>query len=170
MQPEGRVAAIAEPVLEAMGFQLVGVRFVASGRPELQVIVEHPGGSLSIQDCARVSEAVSARIAAEVPDCPTFNVVVSSPGIPRPLMRHKDFVRYAGFDVDVETSVPIGGRQRFKGRLVTVNGEGIALDVSTGDAARGKVDIRFAEIAAAKLVLTDELIEATLARSRQEDG
>jgi ribosome maturation factor RimP len=155
-----------EPTLEAMGFEVVRIALTGSeGRRTLQVMADRRDGSqISVEDCAEISNALSAIFDVEDPVPGTYDLEVSSAGIDRPLTRPKDFQTYAGFLVKVETRAPVNGRKRFRGRL-----EGL-----TEGPGGGKVTIRMDEvdhvvalenISTAKLVLTDELIAATAKRA-----
>ena len=81
---------------------------------------------------------------------------MSSPGIDRPLVRLGDFERFAGFEAKVETNRPVGGRRRFRGRLVGVAGQVVRIQVEGAT-----VDLPYADIGRAKLLLTDELLAAS---------
>ncbi len=80
---------------------------------------------------------------------------VSSPGIDRPLTRARDFERYAGFELRMETRESVQGRRRFRGRL-----KGIAQGQVTVVTDEGEVTVPFEGVAKARLVLNDELIAA----------
>ena len=134
------MAALAEPVLADLGFRLVRVKM--SG-PTLQIMAERPDGTFSIEDCEAVSRAMSPILDVEDVVSSRYHLEVSSPGIDRPLVRASDFESWAGHDVKIEMAVPVAGRKRFKGVLIGVP---------------------FADIADAKLVLTDALIDAAKSR------
>jgi ribosome maturation factor RimP len=153
-----RVEALIGPAVAAMGFDLVRVRWIAGGRPRLQVMAERPDGTMSVEDCAEVSHAVSAVLDVEDPIDSEYTLEVSSPGIDRPLMRARDYERFAGFEAKLETAEPIDGRKRFRGRLQGLDGEAVGVEVE----GLGVVRIPLGAIAEAKLVLTDELVRASL--------
>jgi ribosome maturation factor RimP len=168
MEPIGRVEKIVTPTLEAMGYDLVRVHHSGGKRPVLQIMVEpSEERAMTLDDCAEVSRALSAVLDVEDPIKSTYILEVSSPGIDRPLVRPRDFDRFAGFEARVETHNPVEGRKRFRGRLgglmtgAAPDGRD-AVSIATDD---GETLIPFAEIAKAKLVLTDEL----LAAARQND-
>lgn len=161
MEATDRVKDCVEPALAAMGYCLVRVRWTGSERRILQVMVERADeAALSVDDCAAASAAISAILDVEDPVSGPYTLEVSSPGIDRPLVRPSDFDRYRGFEARIETSRPIDGRKRFRGRLLGVFGNLVRVRLDEGTA-----EIRFDDIAQAKLVLNDELIEA--GRSRE---
>jgi ribosome maturation factor RimP len=165
--PALRVAAIVEPILESMGFRLVRVRI--SG-PTLQIMAERPDGSFSIDDCEKVSRAVSPVLDVEDVIAARYYLEVSSPGIDRPLVRSEDFENWAGFEAKIEMATPIAGRKRFRGILEGFADGEVRLFIESPEKGAEKllVGVPFAGIADAHLVLTDELIAAARARLPQQ--
>ena len=133
-----RVAAIAEPVLEGLGFRLVRVRISAAEGCTVQVMAERPDGTLAIEDCEDVSHALSPVLDVNDPVDRAYRLEISSPGIDRPLVRLSDFERYAGHLAKVEMKVPADGRKRFRGTLLGV--EGHAARIRFEDTKAGKAD------------------------------
>ena len=155
-----QIGEMIHPALEAMGFELVRVRFTTGNRPTLQIMAERPDGTMTVEDCAEVSRTVSALLDVEDPIRGEYDLEVSSPGIDRPLTRLKDFERWAGFDAKVELFTPIEGQRRFRGILRGTDEKSVMLETDQGD-----VTLSFDEIEKAKLVLTDALIDAHQAAS-----
>jgi ribosome maturation factor RimP len=162
-----RVAAIAEPVLAGLGYRLVRVRISGFAGCTVQIMAERPDGSLSIEDCEAASRALSPVLDVADPIEGAYRLEISSPGIDRPLVRHSDFDRYAGHVAQVEMTVPIDGRRRFRGQLLGTEGDTVRIRRS--DAAADGVDVllRIDEMMEAKLVLTDALISESLRRSKR---
>jgi len=155
--------ARVEPTLEAMGFEVVRIALTGSdGRRTLQVMADRRDGSqISVEDCAEISNALSAIFDVEDPVSGTYDLEVSSAGIDRPLTRPKDFATYAGFLAKVETKAPVNTRKRFRGRLAGLTPDNkVALRVDDAD-----IVIALENISTAKLVLTDELIAASANRA-----
>ena len=162
--PAQRVAALAEPVLAELGFRLVRVKM--SG-PTLQIMAERPDGTFTIEDCEAVSRAMSPILDVEDVVSSHYNLEVSSPGIDRPLVRPSDFESWAGHEVKVEMAVPVAGRKRFKGALEGYHDGEVRLFIENPEGATKEpvlIGVPFADISDAKLVLTDQLIEAAKAR------
>jgi ribosome maturation factor RimP len=103
-----------------------------------------------------VSHTVSALLDVADPIATAYALEVSSPGIDRPLVRRDDYERFAGFEAKIEMAQPREGRKRFRGRLMGVEGDAAKLLVG-----EETVLLPLADVARAKLVLTDELIAAT---------
>jgi ribosome maturation factor RimP len=162
-----RVAAIAAPVLSELGYRLVRVRVSGTSGCTVQIMAERPDGSMSIEDCEAASRALSPVFDAEDPIDREYRLELSSPGIDRPLVRRSDFERYAGHEMKVEMTFGLDGRKRFRGILLGVDGE--AARLRRKDAAEGEetdVLLPIADMAEARLVLTDALITEALRRSK----
>jgi ribosome maturation factor RimP len=162
-----RLAELIEPLVQAMGFELVRVKMMSSeagSEPALQVMAEDPAtGQLVLDQCAALSHEISdvldaAEEAGEVLVPGAYRLEVSSPGIDRPLTRTKDFADWAGHEAKIELAAPIEGRKRFRGTL-----EGIDSDsnIALTDGGRAHHSLPFEQVHSAKLVLTDKLIAAT---------
>jgi ribosome maturation factor RimP len=158
-QVNDRVAGLITGPLEGMGYELVRVRLTGGDRPVLQVMAERgDGAAMAVEDCADISRSLSALLDAEDPISGAYTLEVSSPGIDRPLTRPVDFERFAGFEARIETRETIAGRRRFTGRLLGIEEQMISIDLDDGT-----VELPFDAIAKADLVLTDELIAASVA-------
>jgi ribosome maturation factor RimP len=162
-----RVAAIAEPVIEQLGYRLVRVRVSGAEGCTVQIMAERPDGSMTVEDCETVSRALSPVLDVTDPVDRTYRLEISSPGIDRPLVRKSDFDRYVGHLAKIETAMPIQGRKRFRGLLVGTEGD--AARIRRDDAAEGEeaeVLLPIEEMSEAKLVLTDELVTEALRREK----
>ena len=100
-----RVAAIAEPVLEGLGYRLVRVRISGSDGCTVQIMAERPDGTMLIEDCEAASRALSPVLDAADPVDRAYRLEMSSPGIDRPLVRRSDFDRYASNVAKIEMAV-----------------------------------------------------------------
>jgi ribosome maturation factor RimP len=164
-----RVAALAAPVLSGLGYRLVRVRVSGTAGMTVQIMAERPDGSMAIEDCEAASRALSPVFDAEDPIDREYRLELSSPGIDRPLVRLSDFMRYAGHETKVEMAVAHDGRKRFRGLLLGT--EGGAARLRRKDAAEGEpadVLLPIADMAEARLVLTDALIRESLRRGKAE--
>lgn len=159
-----RMAEIITPVIEGMGFELVRVRLMGGKYRTLQIMAERPEGGIEVDDCARISTAVSATLDVEDPLEDAYTLEVSSPGIDRPLTRLKDFETWEGYEAKIETTELIDGQRRFKGVLQGVQDGEILIEIE-----QGIIGLQFDWLSDAKLVLTDELIREML-RQRKAAG
>lgn len=155
MDAADKVRALLEPTVEALGFELVRVAYGGGQRPRLQIMAERADGSMTIDDCTRLSRELSALLDVEDPIAGEYVLEVSSPGIDRPLTRRKDFERWAGFEARIEMDVPVDGRRRFTGRLAGLAGEDVKMIVDGAE-----LRLPLADIGKARLVMSDALLAA----------
>lgn len=162
-----RVAGIAEPVIEGLGYRLVRVRVTGTQGCTVQIMAERPDGSMTVEDCEAVSRALSPVLDVNDPVDGAYRLEISSPGMDRPLVRRSDFERHAGHLVKIEMEVPLDGRRRFRGAIGGVEGDTVT--IRRDDAAAGEtadVTLRIEDMSEAKLVLTDALIADALRRGK----
>jgi ribosome maturation factor RimP len=163
-----RIAGIVRPVIEGMGFELVRVRLMGGKTKTLQIMAERPEGGIEVDDCARISTAVSAVLDVEDPLEDAYTLEVSSPGIDRPLTRLKDFEAWEGYEARVETTEQIDGRRRFKGILQGTEGDEVLIEIEeAGEAVT--IGLKFDWLSDAKLILTEDLIREML-RQKKASG
>ena len=112
-----QVFAIAEPLCESEGIELVFVEFHSetTGRV-LRLFVDKPGG-ITLDDCAAVSRQLTDILDVSLEDVGPYSLEVSSPGPERPIGKVDDFNRFKGKKIKVQTSRPIDGRKNFTGIL-----------------------------------------------------
>ncbi len=147
-----------------LGFELVDLVWAGStARPILRVRIDRPdtvpGRGVSVDDCAVVSRALEAWLDEHEALPERYTLEVSSPGVDRPLVRERDFVRFSGENVAVKGHDVLAGRsRRLEGELLGLadGGEGdegtvaVRLRLPSGD----EVSIPRDEIAGANLVFT----------------
>ena len=165
-----RIGRVAAPVLRDLGLRLVRVKISAAAGATVQVMAERPDGTMTIEDCERASEALSPVFDAEDIMTQAYRLELSSPGIDRPLVRRTDFERAAGHEAKFEMATPVDGRKRFRGRIEATNagpdGPSVRLLVVADDKSEQAVDLPVAAMGDARLVLTEDLIRATLRREK----
>lgn len=154
------VAALAEPVIEALGLRLVRVTISAQGGKTVQIMADRPGGAITVDDCATISRQLSPLLDAHDPIEGGYTLEVSSPGIARPLVRPSDFDDWAGFEVKIELKEMIDGRRRFRGVLDGFEDGEVRLKVDLKDFDEPQIiGLPVDLIGDAKLVLTDDLLK-----------
>lgn len=162
-----RVAAVADPVLQGMGYRLVRIRISGESGCTVQVMAERPDGTMQIEDCEAVSRALSPVLDIADPVDRAYRLEISSPGIDRPLVRRSDFDRHIGHLVKIEMAVAYQNRKRFRGIIKGVEGDGV--HISRDDVANdqdAEIVLPMADIGDAKLVLTDELVAESMRRGK----
>ncbi|MFA6123528.1 MAG: ribosome maturation protein RimP [Sphingomonas sp.] len=158
------LTALIAPEAAALGFDLVRVKlFGGKGDLTLQVMAERPDTrQLTIEDCADLSRRISDVLDAleaegRDPITEEYRLEVSSPGIDRPLTRLKDFADWTGHEARIVLAAPIEGRKVLTGLLKGVTDDRITIYVQK----HGEIELSFAQVGTAKLLLTDALIAAT---------
>lgn len=129
--------------------------------PVLRIVIDSPGpadgspqpveDAVSIQDCQRISEDISAILDVEDVIDQRYTLEVSSPGLDRPLRHAGDYRRFAGRKAKVVLSEPVDGQMHFKGRLRGVDGDAVLLDDEQGRPhrlplafiTRGRLEVEF---------------------------
>jgi len=156
---DARILEIAEPLAETLGLEIVRVRVMGGKKTTVQIMAERQDGSMEVEDCARLSRAVSEVFDEADPVSGEYDLEVSSPGIDRPLTALPHFARWEGFEAKIELDRLVEGRKRFRGVLAGTEDETVLMDLA------GEEDtavIPFDWIAEAKLVMTDALVDASL--------
>ena len=149
---------LLDPVAEAAGYEIVRLRLMGGEHARrLQIMAERPSdGDMNVEDCARLSRAISEIMDAADPIAGEYTLEVSSPGVDRPLTRLKDFAAFEGHEARLELDRMAEGRKRFKGLLAGVEDDAVAIDL---EGEEETAMIPFAWIVEAKLVLTDQLMK-----------
>jgi ribosome maturation factor RimP len=123
------LAALLQPLVEGLGYELWELEYSAGrGNGFLRLYIDAEAG-ITLEDCERVSRAVSERLDAEDPIPGQYTLEVSSPGLERPLRTPAQFARYVGETVLVEMAQAVEGRRRFKGALAAAGTETIEVEV-----------------------------------------
>jgi ribosome maturation factor RimP len=148
-----------EPEIKHLGYDLVRVMMIGgSSDPTLQVMAERPDTrQLDLDDCERISRRLSHCLDLADPIAGSYRLEVSSPGIDRPLTRLKDYGDWAGHEARLTLAEPRIGRRHFSGTIEGIEDDTVKLTDKSGQPHA----LHFSEIASAKLVLTDKLIQAT---------
>lgn len=123
------LAKLLEPTVERLGYELADLEVRLGGKGGLvRVFIDKPEG-IDLDDCEKVSLAVSALLDVEDPVPGNYSLEVSSPGLDRKLTKVEHFQRFEGETVKVQMRFPIDGRRRFRGTLVSSNDENIVVEV-----------------------------------------
>ncbi|MGD8277795.1 MAG: ribosome maturation factor RimP [Gemmatimonadota bacterium] len=157
MSDDALIRSIEERV-ERLGFEFVELERAGSrSRPVLRIRMDRPGSTpghgVTIEDCRRVSRELESLLDADDRFSERYVLEVSSPGIERPLVRPRDFRRFAGRPVAVVGHETLVGRaRRLEGELLgieeTDTDETVTLRLDDGS----EVGISRREIARAHLI------------------
>jgi ribosome maturation factor RimP len=123
------LAELVQPVVERLGYELWDLEYAAGrGHGLLRVYID-AAPSITLEDCERVSRAVSEVLDKADPMPGHYTLEVSSPGFERTLRTAGQFARFVGESVYVELSEPLDGRRRYKGRLSAAGAETVEIEV-----------------------------------------
>ena len=153
-----RVRQIVEPTINDMGYDIVRVLVTGGRKPKLQIMAEpEEDRIMTVEDCEIISRQVSVLLDVEDPITDAYDLEVSSPGLDRPLVKIDDFRRFIGFEARAETRIPRSGQRRFKGIITSAAESG---EIVLREREDLEHQLKFSELAKAKLVLSDALVEA----------
>ena len=124
-----QIEDLLTPTVEALGFELWGVEYLSQGRHTLlRLYIDGPDG-ITVDDCAAVSEQVSAVLDVEDPISGEYTLEVSSPGMDRLLFRLDQYPGYVGEVLELRLRSAFEGRRKYRGILKGIEGEDVVLHV-----------------------------------------
>lgn len=155
---DASLARMIEAQVDALGYELVELQQAGNARrPVLRLRIDRedstPAAGVTVEECGRVSRALEAFLEAQTDLAATYTLEVSSPGVERPLVRRRDWDRFAGREIAVTTAQPLpDGQKRLEGELLGVvrenEEERIRLRPATGE----EITLPLADVERAHLV------------------
>lgn len=127
-----QLVKLLEPVVTGLGYELWELEYAARSATGLLRLYIDSAHGISVDDCERVSRAVSQKMDESDPISGHYTLEVSSPGLDRVLRTPEHFARFNGERVRLETVAPVDGRKRFTGRLTQVTQGQITLETEGG--------------------------------------
>ena len=125
---EQKIGSLVEPLVREKGLELVNVEYIKEGAHwYLRLYIDKDGG-VDMDDCSGVSHAVSEMLDQKNPIPQAYMLEVSSPGLERPLIKEKDFIRFQGSLVTVHTTTQFQGYKEFSGNLIGLIDDEIVLE------------------------------------------
>ncbi len=142
-----KIAAMIEPSLDALGYELVGVEYTAQGKHSiLRIYIDSPTG-VDVEDCQKASHQISGVLDVEEPLSGQYTLEVSSPGLERPLFTAQHYERFTGERAEIRMHTPIDGQRKFVGQLAGVEDNKLSLNLENDES----VLLSLADIDKAKL-------------------
>jgi ribosome maturation factor RimP len=124
-----RIKKVALPLCQAENFELVHLEYANSGRDNIvRLFLDKPSG-ITLDDCVYVSRQLGDLIDVHIQDIGSYRLEVSSPGPNRPLNTKKDFQRFRGERVKIQTNELIENKKNFTGILEMINDDSVVLAV-----------------------------------------
>ncbi|MCL5260656.1 MAG: ribosome maturation factor RimP [Gammaproteobacteria bacterium] len=129
-----KIANLIRPIITVMGYELWGCEMHLSGRYSLlrvyiDVLPCSPQKSVSLEDCTKVSNQISALLDVEDPISGGYQLEVSSPGLDRPLFELEQYRRFIGDTVQIKLSKAELGRRNYTGRIESVTQDTVVINV-----------------------------------------
>lgn len=126
---KGQIRAVALPLCQAEGLELVHIGFTPGEKEKMvRVYIDKPGG-ITMDDCVSVSRQLGDLIDIHLERIGSYRLEVSSPGPNRPLNQKKDFHRFAGERIKIETYEAVEGQKKFTGILEKTNDDSVVIAV-----------------------------------------
>ena len=148
MAVSDRLQTLLEPVVEDLGYELVGIEYQSNPKNRVvRVFIDQDPDGIGVEDCERVSREVSALMDVEEPVPGQYTLEVSSPGVERPLFTGQHFARFVGETASVQLAVPVNHRRRFKGIILAADDERVTLEVDGQPVELGIADMARAHLA-----------------------
>lgn len=145
---EQRVMGLLEPTVSTLGYELLGVEYLAQGKhSRLRLYIDSPSG-IGLEDCETVSHQVSGVLDVDDPIRGQYSLEVSSPGLDRPLFLTEHYARFVGQKVKLRLYRPQDDRRNFHGRITAVENGQIYIGVEDG----GQLELSIEDIEKANLV------------------
>ena len=116
------------PVIEEMGYELVEVSYEKeNGGMSLIFTIDKDGG-VTVDDCEIVNKKIDPILDEINPtDDKPYTLVVSSPGLDRPLKTDRDLSRNIGNEVDVTLFAKLDGKKLFTGVLESFDEKSVTI-------------------------------------------
>jgi len=159
LSPLERVRDAAARVAASYGLDIFEVELRREGGQQvLRVVLDRPGPnrtaeeSVSLEDCSRVSEELSAILDVEdIVPADRYTLEVSSPGLDRPLRHADDYRRFAGRRAKIVLSAPVARQTAFAGRVLGIEGDDVLFESEGGKQVnlplrlitRARLDVEF---------------------------
>jgi ribosome maturation factor RimP len=124
---ESKLAALLQPLVETMGYQLWGLEYISQGRHSLLRIYLDKKGGVNIEDCTEVSRQLSSLLDVEDPISGEYILEVSSPGLERVLFNLQQFREYTSYQVKVRLARSFEGKRNFTGQIKNVVDDEVVL-------------------------------------------
>src|SRR5262249_26299384 len=140
------------------GLELVDVRFrPEGGRTILRLLIDRPGGGVTIDELARVSREIGHLLDAHDTVPGAYHLECSSPGVNRPLVRPAPYQGAVGQRVYVRMRTLVGGRRQFHGVLAAATDDAAVVEdpdagtvtLPLGDVERANIEYDFTRPASA---------------------
>jgi len=145
------IRELTEPLLAGTGLELWDVELT---KDIVRVLVDREGG-VDLDALARASTALSSLLDDNPDVVPgdAYQLEVSSPGLERTLRTPEQYRRYVGELVSTKSRVAVDGSRRWRGRLDSVDEDGIVIAPEDAEPGAPGVALRYDQIDRTRTVL-----------------
>ena len=127
---EQELESLVTPTIESLGCQLWGIEYKPQGRHStLKIYIDRAEG-VTVDDCAEVSNELSALLDVENPIRSAYNLEVSSPGLDRLLFKAEQYAQNIGQKIDLRLNFPFEGQRKFVGQVVNFEDNEVVLRIN----------------------------------------
>lgn len=159
---EQQITNLIEESINDMGFELVLVRLKGVNFKVVEILIDKLDNQrITVEDCAKASNTISAILDVEDLITDPYNLEVSSSGVERPLVKFENYSRFLGQEVKVKLKELLNGRTRYQGKITRAENNKIYLKCEDCE-----VEIDYDLIKNANLVLTEEMFKKLLASTQ----
>lgn len=121
---EKKIWSLVEKNVADQGFDLIDVKVRRAQKDYMvEILVDRPQGGITIDECAMLNRQIASLLEAQAILDADYMLDVSSPGIDRPLMSVKDFLRSCGKEIVFYLKEPVQGRIEYRGIVQRVQNE-----------------------------------------------
>ncbi len=144
---EAKTEALLAPIAAAAGVEIYDVEYGKEGADwYLRAYIDKPEG-VNIEDCEKVSRALSDALDKEDFIADAYILEVSSPGLGRTLKKDKHLEKSLGSEVEVKTYKPIEKCKEFAGILKAYDRDTVTIELESGEMTFSKSDIALIRLA-----------------------
>jgi ribosome maturation factor RimP len=128
-----KIETLANRIFGEAGMELIELKVNGHKNDVLiQITADKPNGGINIRECAILNKSLVAAIEQESLLPPEiFSLELSSPGLDRPLVTHRDFMRSKGRELHFWFTGPVGidAKKEAQGILADVRENELIIDV-----------------------------------------
>ena len=144
---ESKTEELLKPIVEEAGVEIYDVEYVKEGSDfYLRAYIDKPGG-VDINDCEKVSRALSDALDEKDFIADAYILEVSSPGLGRALKKDKHLEKSLGEQVEIKTYKPIEKCKEFEGILKAYDTDSITIETEKQEMVFARADIALIRLA-----------------------
>ncbi len=134
-EQEQKIYETISAVSQSKGFDLVELKIARHNKDLLiQVLADKLNGGIVLEECAFLNRSIVEMIDKEgFLSEDGYSLEVSSPGLDRPLVNYKDFLRNVNNEIMLWLKEKVENKSEYKGIIKEVTKENLVLSTTTKD-------------------------------------